>query len=130
MSRDLESPQRRCLTCNAADHSQEDAAKRFHRWSNFFFSCISSVCSNPNVKQTRSEQDSQQAETDTYPSVAFFIVYEPSEWCNDNTFFATLCNHEVEPMITPIRVRNHGNKDMETAARQLFQVVKDHNNRS
>ena len=96
----------------------------------FFFSCISSVCSNPNVKQTRSYQNSQEAETDTYPCVAFFVVYEPSEKCSDNTFFAALHNHDVEPTITPIRVRNHGNEEMETAARQLFQVVKDHNNQS
>ncbi|CAB4008241.1 Hypothetical predicted protein [Paramuricea clavata] len=96
----------------------------------FFFSCISSVCSNPNVKQTRSDQNSQEAETDTYPCVAFFVVYEPSEKCSDNTFFAALHNHDVEPTITPIRVRNNGNQEMETAARQLFQVVKDHNNQS
>jgi len=36
----------------------------------------------------------------------------------------------MEPQITPIRVRNRGNSDMETPARQLFQVLKDHKNES
>ena len=43
-------------------------------------------------------------------------------------FFAMLHNHNVEPMLNPVRVRNNANK--ETEARQLFHVAKDHNNQS
>ena len=59
---------------------------------------------------------------------SFFIVYEPNEQCDDDTFFAALQNQDVEPEINPIRVRNRSNQDMEAAARQLFQTVKDHDN--
>ncbi len=51
---------------------------------------------------------------DMYPCVAFFIVFESSKNCNQETFFAVLHNQDVEPEIT--------------AARQLFQTVKDDNN--
>jgi hypothetical protein len=90
----------------------------------FFFSSISGVCSNPNV----STDPNKTANNDTYPCVAFFIVYESSEKCNEETFFAALHNQDVEPEITPIKVRNRGKPDLETAARQLFQTLKDHNN--
>jgi hypothetical protein len=47
-------------------------------------------------------------------------VYQPNEQCDDDTFFAVLHDKDVEPEIRPIRVRNRGNHDMESAARQLF----------
>ena len=93
----------------------------------FFFSAISAVSSNANTKKGRS---SNTNDDDTYPCVAFFIVYESSDKCHEETFFAALHNQDVEPEITPIRVRTRGKPDLETAARQLFQTVKDHNNPS
>ena len=41
--------------------------------------------------------------------------------------FAALHNQDVKPEINSIRVRKGSNRGMETAARQLFQTVKDHN---
>ena len=84
----------------------------------FFFSCISSICSNPNT--TKAQQSNANAGENTYPCVSFFIVYQPNEQCDDDTFFAALHDKDVEPEIRPIRVRNSGNHDMESAARQLF----------
>ena len=91
----------------------------------FFFSSISGVCSNAN---RRRDPNIQPRNSDTYPCVSFFIAFEPNERCNDETFFAALHNEDVEPEITPIKVRARGKQDWETAARQLFQTVKDHNN--
>lgn len=91
----------------------------------FFFSCISGVCSNANRKR---DPNSRPRNSDTYPCVSFFIVFEPNERCNDETIFAALHNEDVEPEITRINVRNRGKQDLETAAKQLFQTVKDHNN--
>ena len=82
-------------------------------------------CSNPNVT---TDPKNKTANNDTYPCVAFFIMYESSEKCNEETFFVVLHNQDVELEITSTKVRNHGKPDLETAARQLFQTVKDHNN--
>ncbi|CAB3995433.1 sperm receptor for egg jelly-like [Paramuricea clavata] len=89
----------------------------------FFFSCITCVTSN-----ARSAEEDRTCET--YPSIAYFVVYRENAACNGTTLFSALHNHDVEPEISPIRVRtkNVPDKQMETAARQLFQVVKDHNN--
>ena len=94
----------------------------------FYFSCISSVCSNPNT--SKGQRSNANVGETSYPCVSFFIVYQPNEKCDDDTFFAALHNQDVEPEIRPIRVRNGGNHDMESAARQLFQTVKDHDNGS
>ena len=91
----------------------------------FFFSSISGVCSNANRKK---DANSQPANNNTYPCICFFIVYECNEKCDEETFFAALHNQDVEPEITRIKVRSRGTQDIETAARQLFQTVKDHNN--
>ena len=91
----------------------------------FFFSSISGVCSNANCRR---DPNSQPRKRDTYPCVSFFIVFELNERCNDETFFLALHNEDVEPEITPINVRTQGKQDWETAARQLFQTVKDHSN--
>ena len=67
---------------------------------------------------------------ETYPSIAYFIVNTPKDNCNDNTFFTALHNQDLEPFIQGMKVRNAANNELENAARQLFQTVKDHNNRS
>jgi hypothetical protein len=58
------------------------------------------------------------------------VVYRENAACNGATLFSALHNHNVEPEISPIRVRakNALDRQMETVARQLFQVVKDQNN--
>lgn len=93
----------------------------------FFFSSITSVCSNA---KSSGSQDGETNADETYPAVAYFIVFRQCEGFNENILFATLHNQDVEPEIKPIRVRTKAetNNEMETAARQLFQVVKDHNN--
>ena len=90
----------------------------------FFFSCVTSVASNLKSKRDEGGQNSQQ----TYPSIAYFIAYTPCEETNDNTFFTALHNRDFEPDIQQIKVRSSANNEMENAARQLFQTVKDHNN--
>jgi hypothetical protein len=50
----------------------------------FFFSCITSVCSNSKSKVE--EEPTNTEPNETYPSIAYFIVYTPNDNCNDNTF--------------------------------------------
>ena len=92
----------------------------------FFFSCISSVCFN---SKTRNDKDGKTSK-EVYPSVSYFIVYAPDENCNNNTFFTALQNKDLEPTIQPLKVRSGGSSEMEMAAKQLFQTVKDHNNKT
>ena len=93
----------------------------------FFLSAITSQMSNPKLSH---DEDSEAP--DSYPAIAYFIVYKESDTCNENVQFTALHNEDVETELTPIRVRTGTTtgKEMETAARQLFQVVKDHNNAS
>ena len=63
-----------------------------------------------------------------YPAIAMFIVYRPTERCSEDTLFSAMHNADLEPSITPITTKL-GRGDMaEKAARDLFQVVKDHDN--
>ena len=98
----------------------------------FFFSCISSVCSNAKTHNSEGgDTPSTVTEEEVYPSISYFIVYTPNDDCDENTFFSALHNQDVEPCIQPIRVRSKtGSSNMETAARQLFQTVKEHDNAS
>mgnify|MGYP002803952926 FL=1 len=93
----------------------------------FFLSAITSQMSN---RKSCHHEDSEAP--DSYPAIAYFIVYKESDTCNENVLFTALHNEDVETELTPIRVRtkNATGNEMETAARQLFQVVKDHNNAS
>ena len=83
--------------------------------------------SNP---KSCNHEDSEAPES--YPAIAYFIVYKESDTCNENVLFTALHNEDIETELTPIRVRtkNATGNEMETAACQLFQVVKDHNNSS
>ena len=83
----------------------------------FYFSCVMS-----NAKNART---SDGESTQSYPDIAFFIVYKQSETCSNEILFSALHKEDMEPDITPIQVRCN---QMETAAKQLFNVVKDHNN--
>ena len=86
----------------------------------YFFSAISCVASN-----ARSSSQVPRARQ-SYPAIAYFIVYRETQTCNENLLFAAMHNHDTEPEISPIRVRS--SNQIEKAAKQLFQVVKDHNN--
>ena len=96
----------------------------------FYFSCVTSVMCN--AKSSQSVPAEGSASKESYPAIAFFIVYKKCDTCNESTLFSALHNEDMEPEITAIRVRaqlaSYSNKEMETAARQLFNVVKDHNN--
>jgi hypothetical protein len=85
----------------------------------FFISSITSVCSNSKSKVE--EEPTYMEPDETYPSIAYV---------NDNTFFTALHNQDLGPVIQGLKVRNVANNELENAARQLFQTVKDHNNRS
>lgn len=97
----------------------------------FFFSCVSSVCSNAKeAKRSNKTQEEPPIEEKTYPAIGYFVVYRKTETCNENALFAALHNQDVEPKIRTIRTRarTSANRVMEKAARELFQVLKDHNN--
>ena len=83
---------------------------------------ISSVASN-----ARSSSQLPRAQQ-SYPAIAYFIVYRETQTCNENLLFAAMHNHDMEPEISPIQVRS--SNQIEKAAKQLFQVVKDHNNQT
>ena len=82
-----------------------------------FFSCVTCVTSNPR---------SAEGALLKYKSHPCFVVYEESGSCNEQVLFRALHQHDLQPEITTIRVRggNSSNEDLETEARQLFQVVK------
>ena len=84
-----------------------------------------------NAKCATEEQEVKTT-PESYPAISFFIVYKECESCSEDTLFAALHNEDMEPEITPIRVRGQQptEADLETAARQLFNVIKDHNNQS
>ena len=115
----MESYPRRPGTSKNANHLQEAVTAgchKLHRGCAIFFSCISSVRSNANTKRGKNERRAANAQDDTHPCILFFLAYERSDRCNDETFFAALHNQDVEPGINPIRVRKGTHSDMETAA--------------
>ena len=92
----------------------------------FFFSCITSVASNLKA----ATEDSQTSAPNSFPAIVYFIVYKKCGTCDEKTLFLALHNEDLETDITTVRVRGEfdSNALMEKAARELFQVVKDHNN--
>ena len=93
----------------------------------FYFPCVTCVMSN--AKSTN-RSNGERTRSDSYPAIALFMVFRPSDECTEESIFAALHNEDMEPDISTIRVRANvnSNNDIETAARQLFNVVKDHNN--
>ena len=71
----------------------------------------------------------ERTRSESYPAIALFIVFKPSDECPEESIFAAEHNKDFEPDISRIRVRANvnSNNDIETAARQLFNVLKDHN---
>ena len=96
----------------------------------FFLSCITAVSSNPNQSMKNENGNDSVVVQQSYPGIAYFIAYRETESCTEDTIFATLHNQDVEPEIKHIRTARRAgvNATIENAARQLFQVVKDHNN--
>ena len=94
----------------------------------FFISCITAVCSNP--KESNADQDANVEDRPIFPAVSYFIVFRQTETCNQNKIYQLLHNENMNAVIQGItsRVEKANDKKMEKYARQLFQVVKDHNN--
>ena len=81
--------------------------------------------------QSAKEDDNETSYTpESYPAIAYFVVYKECATCNEKILFSTIHNEELDAEVTRIRVRksSDSNNEMEKAAKQLFQVVKDHNN--
>ena len=81
----------------------------------FFISAITAV-----------EATSQRNDETIFPAVSYFIVYSPSDECNDEILFNRLHNEDTEADVVRINPRRPG--DGEDMARVLFNVVKDHKN--
>jgi hypothetical protein len=81
----------------------------------FFISAITAV-----------EATTQRNDETIFPAVSYFIVYSPSDECNDEIIFNRLHNEDTEANVDPIKQRRRG--DGEDIACVLFNVVKDHNN--
>ena len=92
----------------------------------FFFSCISMVASNAkNAEKSSVDSDN------TCPAIAYFVAYRETETCSENALFAAIHNEDTTPVIRAINTRTSQNTEDDTkqkAAKQLFQVLKDHNN--
>ena len=94
----------------------------------FFFSCVTSVMCNA---KSAKDDDNETSDThESYPAIAYFVVYKECATCNEKILFSTIHNEELDAEVTRIRVRtsSDSNNEMEKAAKRLFQVVKDHNN--
>ena len=85
----------------------------------YFFSSISCVASNARSLQA-------QRTGESYPAITYFIVYREMVACNENLLFAAMHGHDMDAEISAIWVRSVN--QVEKAAKQLFQVVKGHNN--
>ena len=72
-------------------------------------------------KKTSSPQCEEEGPArEIYPGIAYFIMYRPSEACNESKIFSILHNADMEPTVTKLRTRN--------SASRLFHVLKDHAN--
>ena len=90
----------------------------------FFISSITATSSNAKAKQVGEDEATIE---DVHPAVAYFIVYRETDSCNEKAIYTLLHNQDTDANIHGITTRGN-NSCMETAARKLFQVVKDHNN--
>ena len=81
----------------------------------FFVSAITAI-----------EATSEQDRGTIFPAVSFFIVYSPSDECNDEILLNVLHNKDIEADVVRIKAREPGDGD--SMARVLFNVVKNHNN--
>ena len=77
------------------------------------------------MKSNTKSSTLQASQTESFPGVAYFLVYRASEACNENKIFALLHNADMEPTITKIRTTKIRTT---TAASSVFQVLKDHAN--
>ena len=62
----------------------------------FYFSCVTCVMSNAKSAQT---SDEESAEAQSYPGIAFFIVYKECETCSEEILFSALHKEDMEPEI-------------------------------
>jgi hypothetical protein len=94
----------------------------------FFFSCVTSVMCN--AKSAKDDDNETSYTHESYPAIAYFVVYKECATCNEKILFSTIHNEELDAEVTRMRVRksSDSNNEMEKAAKQLFQVVKDHSN--
>ena len=78
------------------------------------------------------KEDSDEFFRNFYPGVAYFIAYTHTRECNPDTIFALLhhLDNDVEVKTINSRIKGGEEEDIETEkiARELFQVVKDHDN--
>ena len=90
----------------------------------FFISSVTAVATNAK----RASAEDEELLEDFYPAVAFFIVFRETDLCTATKIYTLLHNEETDATVQPIITRANGNSNvMETASRQLFSVVKDHN---
>ena len=115
----------------------------------FFFSSVTGTKNNAKEKKTGKDkkQPSQEKTTEDkddpkedldeffrnfYPGVAYFIAYTRTRQCNPDTIFALLhhLDNDVEVKTIDSRIKGGEEEDIATEkiARELFQVVKDHDN--
>ena len=87
-------------------------------------SSITATSTNAKAKQVG---DDDATIEDVYPAVAYFIVYRETDSCNEKAIYTLLHNQDTDANIHATTTRGN-NSCMETTARKLFQVVKDHNN--
>ena len=82
-----------------------------------------------NAKSARGDEN-ESTLPESYPAIAYFVVFKECETCSGEILFSKVHNEDLDAEISPIRVRKTttSNNEMEKAARQLFQAVKDHNN--
>ena len=115
----------------------------------FFFSSVTGTKNNAKEKKTGKDkkQSSQEKTTEDkddpkedldeffrnfYPCVAYFIAYTRTRECNPDTIFALLHYLDNDVKVETIDSRIKGGEEEDTATdkitRELFQVVKDHDN--
>ena len=102
-------------------------------WGAFFISCITGTLSNSKAKDESPAVFKDSACDDFYLGVSYFIGFTPNAECSPDIINACLYAQETDAEVTRIRTRsNHSdesaNEVQENMGKDLFQVVKDHNN--
>ena len=93
----------------------------------------------PSQEKTTEDKDDPKENLDEFfrnfcPGVSYFIAYTRTRECNPETIFALLhcLDNDVEVKTIDSRIKGGEEKDIATQkiARELFQVVKDHDNKA
>ena len=64
----------------------------------FFFPCVTSLMSN--TKSAKDDDNETSYMPESYPEIAYFVVYKECATCNKKILFSTIHNEELDAEVT------------------------------